>query len=110
MQEAHCIVETASDGNEGLRKTREFDPDIVLLDIMMPGMDGIEVCHAFKRIWGPSRPKILILSGIGAGARMDVNKLLKETLADGFMDKPYKSEALVGRIKALLFVVAPPSH
>jgi DNA-binding response OmpR family regulator len=102
LSEAGFIVEVATNGAEGLAKARQFDPDLVILDVMMPKMDGFEVCRQFKSIWGPSRPKILLLSGITAGLKADVPAILDQSLADGFVEKPYKSLVLLNEIDKLL--------
>jgi two-component system response regulator MprA len=89
-------VETAKDGQEGLTKTREWHPDLIVLDWMLPGMDGLEVCRRL-RASGPI--PILMLTakdmvqdrvqGLDAGA-------------DDYMVKPFELDELLARIRALL--------
>ncbi len=89
-------VETALDGQEGLTKAREWHPDLVVLDWMLPGMDGLEVCRRL-RATGPL--PILMLTakdmvqdrvqGLDAGA-------------DDYMVKPFELDELLARIRALL--------
>jgi len=89
-------VETAVDGQEGLTKAREWHPDLVVLDWMLPGMDGLEVCRRL-RATGPL--PILMLTakdmiqdrvqGLDAGA-------------DDYMVKPFELDELLARIRALL--------
>lgn len=102
LTDSGFLVETANNGAEGLTLARQFDPDLVILDVMMPEMDGFEVCRQFKRIWGPTRPKILLLSGITAGLKANVPAILEQSLADGFVEKPYKSLVLLNEIDKLL--------
>jgi two-component system alkaline phosphatase synthesis response regulator PhoP len=93
---------TAHNGDEGLKLCRTHDPDVVILDVMMPGVDGFEVCRVFKEVWGANRPQILILSGITAGLKVNVAKLLEESLADSFLPKPYKADELLSEIGLLI--------
>lgn len=57
------VVETAYDGFEAGRKVHAFAPDIVLLDFMMPGIRGTEVCRQIKQLPGPGNVRILVMSG-----------------------------------------------
>ncbi len=89
-------VETALDGQEGMNKLREWRPDLVVLDWMLPGMDGLEVC---RRIRASGSIPILMLTakdmiqdrvqGLDAGA-------------DDYMVKPFELDELMARIRALL--------
>lgn len=89
-------VDVANSGLAGLDLARERPPDIVVLDIMMPGMDGLEVCRRLKA--GGSIP-VLMLTAKDAVA--DKVKGL-ETGADDYLVKPFAFEELVARIRALL--------
>lgn len=81
---------------EGLRKAYKYQPDLVLLDIMMPDMDGWEVC---KRLREMSDVPIVFLS-----ARGDVKDVVRglEMGADDYIIKPYDNDELVARVKAHL--------
>jgi two-component system response regulator MprA len=89
-------VDTAEDGTEGLVAARENPPDLVILDWMLPGVDGLEVC---RRLRAASRVPILMLTakdsltdrvgGLDAGA-------------DDYLVKPFEFEELLARIRALL--------
>ncbi len=102
LEEAGFEIKTASNGATGLSVARQFDPDLVILDVMMPEMDGFEVCRKFKAMWGSTRPKILLLSGITAGLKANVPAILEQSLADGFVEKPYKALVLLNEIDKLL--------
>lgn len=89
-------VELVSDGSVGLNRAREDRYDLIILDIMLPGMDGFEVC---RRIRGadPSTP-ILVLSARSE----EFDKVLGLELgADAYMTKPFSVRELLARMKAL---------
>ena len=89
-------VKTANDGAEGVAAFKLYDPDIVLLDIMMPKKDGWQVCREIREI--SSKPIIMIT------AKGDVfDKVLGLELgADDFVVKPFDLKELSARIKAVL--------
>lgn len=86
----------ALQAEDGLRKAYRFQPDLVLLDIMMPNMDGWEVC---KRLREMSDVPIIFLT-----ARGDVKDVVRglEMGADDYISKPYENDELVARIRAHL--------
>src|SRR5205085_5110480 len=90
-------VATASSGNEALNRSLEHPPDLIVLDIMLPGPDGLEVTRRL-RVAGDNVP-ILMLTARDAIA--DRVKGL-ETGADDYLVKPFVPEELVARVKALL--------
>lgn len=86
----------AGDGEEGLRKTFELQPDIILLDIMMPKMDGYETC---KKIREKLQTPIIMLTARAE----EVDKVLGLELgADDYVTKPFGIRELVARVKANL--------
>src|SRR5438105_235574 len=89
-------VLTAADGATALDLARAERPDLVILDIMLPGMSGFEVCRALRR---DSRVPILMLS-----AREDeIDKVLGLELgADDYLTKPFGLRELLARVHALL--------
>jgi DNA-binding response OmpR family regulator len=87
----------AHSGNEGLRKFQESHPDLVILDVMMPDMDGWEVCRSLREI-SPNVP-IIILTVLKEKANVVRGLALG---ADEFIVKPFKPGELVARIQALL--------
>ena len=86
----------ASNGSEGLEKARQERPDIVILDLMLPGMDGLDVC---KEIRKTSNVPIIMLT-----ARVDeVDRVLGlEIGADDYVTKPFSPRELLARVKAVL--------
>jgi DNA-binding response OmpR family regulator len=89
-------VEIAGDGPAGVARCSEVEPDLVVLDLMLPGLDGLEVC---KRIQADRAVPVLMLT-----ARDSERDLLVglQVGADDYMTKPFSSRELVARIHALL--------
>jgi two-component system, OmpR family, response regulator MprA len=89
-------VRTANDGGEGLIRARERQPDLVVLDWLMPGMDGIEVC---RRLREESDLPILILT-----AKDETEDRVHglDTGADDYLVKPFALDELLARVRALL--------
>ena len=86
----------AGDGREALRLFEEFQPDLILLDIMLPGMDGYEVCREIRHT---SNVPIIMLSAKGEV----FDKVLGLELgADDYIIKPFDTKELVARVKAVL--------
>ena len=89
-------VTVANDGEEGLEKFNQVKPDMVLLDVMMPKMDGLEVC---RRIRKAGNTPVMMLTAKGE----TFDKVLGLELgADDYMIKPFDSKELVARVKAVL--------
>jgi len=86
----------AADGREALRMVPIFDPDLIILDIMMPEMDGYEVCREVRK--NNSTPIIMLTA---KGETFD-KVLGLELGADDYMVKPFDTKELVARVKAVL--------
>jgi DNA-binding response OmpR family regulator len=90
-------VAWASDGREGLRRALEDAPDLVILDIMLPGMNGLEVCRALRQ--QKANIPVIMLTAKGE----EVDKVVGlEIGADDYMTKPFSVRELLARIKAHL--------
>ena len=89
----------ARDGEEALRMVRANNPDIILLDIQLPQVNGYEVCKSVKSDPAMSHSKVLMLSGMAQN--FDWLKA-QEAGADGYITKPFSSIVLVEKVKALL--------
>jgi two-component system alkaline phosphatase synthesis response regulator PhoP len=92
-------VVTAANGLEGIRKARNEAPDLVILDVMLPGMDGFEICHQLRS--EPDTASILILMFSAKAQEIDKNTGLKVG-ADDYLPKPAAPAEIVGRVAKLL--------
>lgn len=92
-------VMTAADGEEGLAKVREFKPDLILLDIMMPKLDGISVVRTLKQdVSLRSIPVILVT------AKADTRDVVEglDAGGDDYLTKPFEHRALLARVRSML--------
>ena len=92
-------VLTAADGTVGIALIRRETPDLVLLDLMLPGMDGIEICTAIKK--DPQTQHCLIIMVTAKGEESDI-VLGLGVGADDYIAKPFSPRELVARVKAVL--------
>jgi len=95
-------VTLASDGAEGLNSCKTLKPAGVVLDLMLPGLSGLEVCKGIKR-WSATTP-VVVLSAISEVAD---KVLLLEMGADDYVTKPFSPRELVARVGAVLRRVRP---
>lgn len=93
------MTEIASDGFEAGIKVMEFKPDLIVLDLFMPGMDGFDVCERMKKNSSTSHIKILAVTGFDT--KENKNRIMQAG-ADGFLSKPMGKNQLVDIIKDLL--------
>ncbi|MGH9868305.1 MAG: response regulator transcription factor [Candidatus Polarisedimenticolia bacterium] len=98
-KEAGCGVTVASTGESGLSSFRQKPPDLIILDLMLPGMDGLEFCRIVRSTPEGARVPILMLT-----ARVDeTDKLLGLGIgADDYMTKPFSMKEIIARVKAHL--------
>lgn len=90
----------ASDGEEAMRLIRENEPDLVVLDVMMPGMSGWEVCKAIREEEALAETGVIMLTGIGERLNEMTSPLYG---ADAYLDKPFdltELDAAVTRVLA----------
>jgi two-component system OmpR family response regulator len=96
LKEFGYRTEAALNGVEGLKKVKSFQPDLVILDLMMPELDGLEVCREIRK---DNQVPILILTARGKESDIVVGL---EVGADDYLTKPFSLRELVARIKANL--------
>ena len=96
LEKEQFDTETAADGEEALKIAKVYDPDLILLDIMLPGMDGYEVCQQIRK---EKDTPIIFLSAKGE----IFDKVLGLKMgADDYIVKPFDSNELVARVSAVL--------
>nr|WP_304358383.1 response regulator transcription factor [Clostridium paraputrificum] len=92
-------VITANNGLDALKKVKENKPDLLLLDLMLPGMDGLDVCKEIKRDKETSKTSIIMLTAKSE----ELDKILGLELgADDYITKPFSIRELLARVKAVL--------
>jgi two-component system alkaline phosphatase synthesis response regulator PhoP len=97
LERENFRVETAGDGEAALEATRRLSPQLVVLDVMLPRLDGFEVCRRLRM--ENSRVAIIMLTARDE----DIDKILGLELgADDYLTKPFNPRELVARIKAIL--------
>ncbi len=92
-----CTI--AHNGLKGLELFRAQQPDLIILDLMLPGLDGLEVCTRIRQQPGPKDPYILMLTARGE----EIDRIIGlSTGADDYLVKPFSPRELVARVRALL--------
>jgi len=96
LEQEGYSVDSATDGSVAYNQIREDEPDLIVLDLMLPGMDGLEIC---RRVRADSDVPIIMLT-----ARSDdIDKIVGLELgADDYLTKPFNPRELVARVKAIL--------
>ncbi len=99
LENAGFVVRCAEDGEEGLQMVQEDPPDLVLLDLMIPHMDGYEVCRRIKSDYGTRHIPVIILT-----ARGELDEKLKglQNGANDYVTKPFSMPELLMRVKNVL--------
>ena len=102
LKQDNYEVDLALDGTEGLRLLHENEPSLVLLDIMLPSLDGWEICSRIRKV---STVPIIMLTALGS--RADIVRGLQAG-ADDYLVKPFHKEELLARVSAVLRRVSMP--
>jgi DNA-binding response OmpR family regulator len=96
LRKANYEVQVAADGREALRLARETRPDLILLDVMIPGLDGLDVCRELRKT---STTPVIMITARGE----EVDRVVGLELgADDYVCKPFSIRELMSRIKAVL--------
>ncbi len=99
LERGHYTVEVAENGQEALAMLPSCRPDLILLDIQMPGLDGLEVCRRIREMpWGDLLPIIFLTSD----ERPDIHAQAFRAKGDDFLRKPVLSAELIVRIRSLM--------
>lgn len=99
LDKAGYIVREAGDGLSAVNAVRNEKPDLIILDLMLPGIDGLEVCRQLKGQRGTSGIPIIMLTA----KNEEVDKIIGLELgADDYMTKPFSARELIARVKAVL--------
>jgi CheY-like chemotaxis protein len=99
LAEVDCEIAVAADGRETLERVAEFQPDLILLDIMMPKLSGFEVCRMLKA--DPATSHIMILMVTALGESGDIERAVA-CGCDDFLSKPINKLELLKRVEILL--------
>jgi len=100
-------VTSATDGSSGLAQVRKSAPDLLLLDLMLPKLSGLEICKEIRRDQSLNRLPILMLTARGEEADRVIGL---EMGADDYVTKPFSPRELVARVRALLRRAEPPQE
>jgi two-component system, OmpR family, alkaline phosphatase synthesis response regulator PhoP len=92
MLSKDCFVLEAADGDEAVNVARVQKPDLILMDIMMPGKDGYSACHSIKSDTATKSIPVVMVTGIDHQLNV---KLSAEVGADGYITKPFSLEDLL---------------
>lgn len=99
LKAAGYEVSTAYDGQEALEKARQSQPDLMILDLMLPKLDGYKVCRLLKFDERTRAMPILILT---ARAQVEDVTLATECGADAYLTKPFEAKVLLAKLQELL--------
>ena len=99
LEAAGYSVKTAMDGDEALQCALQTKPDLLILDVMLPGRDGLEICREVKTALGSDAPPVIMISA--RGQHMDVEAGMAAG-ADDYIIKPFSPGLLLERAEAAL--------
>jgi len=99
LQNSGYVVQSAADGDEALRRIAEFQPDLILLDIMLPLKNGFEVCETIRKnpLWNDL--KVVMLTAKGRESEVSKGYALG---ADAYITKPFATRDLLANVQRLL--------
>jgi two-component system, chemotaxis family, chemotaxis protein CheY len=91
------IIGTASTGEDGIQKYKELNPDLVMIDVIMPGMNGIDTLREIRTL--NASAQIILCTSVG---KHDIINLAMRSGANGYIVKPYDSEILLTAIRRII--------
>lgn len=97
LEDEGYIVETISNGNETIERTKIFQPDIIILDVLLSGSDGRYICRRLKNEPDTKHIPVVMIS-----AHPNIEKSITDSGADGFLSKPFDAAQLLTIIKKML--------
>jgi DNA-binding response OmpR family regulator len=99
LKAAGFAIGTAADGIDALKKVRTLSPDLILLDVMMPGMDGFAVCETLRENPATASIPVLMLTGLCS----HISQLVAfDSGATDYLIKPFVPEELISKVEKLL--------
>lgn len=104
MQQAGFEVVTAEDGEQALARVNDAQPDLLLLDISLPGISGFDVLERLRNDAATAQLPIIMLTAHGRDVEREKGMALG---ADDYITKPFSTQSLVGKVKALLLKEQP---
>lgn len=96
MQQAGYTVDIARTGNEALAKLASFQPDLVLLDVMLPGVNGFDICQRIRQTPEWAEMKIVMLTAKGRDVEITKGMALG---ANAYITKPFSTKALLAEVQ-----------
>ena len=99
LESAGYTVVSTENGDDALQRALEKKPSLLLLDVMLPGREGLEICDEVKRFYGSEAPPVILMSA--RGQQMDVEAGV-EAGADDYIIKPFSPRLLLERVEAML--------
>ena len=107
LKQAGYVIGTASNGADALKRVRSFEPDLIVLDVMMPELDGFAVCEILRRDPTTAAIPILMLTALSS----ELGRLAGlGSGASDFMSKPFSPRLIVARVEDLLKKAADLAH
>lgn len=105
MEQAGYTVDVARSGDEALAKVAEFRPDLILLDVMLPGINGFDICQRIRQtpVW--QHMKVVMLTA--KGREVEITKGLALG-ADAYITKPFSTKALLAEVESQLRKIHAP--
>ena len=99
LEKAGFAIGTAANGTDALVKTRSISPDLIILDLMLPGLNGFDICETLRKNPATASVPVIMLTGLCS----QFGRLAGlESGADDFLTKPFKVEELVSKVDKLL--------